>query len=111
MKAHYPSRDKGRLAELSFASVSHSIPTEYKLGCINSVAAPLYGTGAGGRGGHNVPRGTMDEVSSYVRLGPLSVRRQGRPKDCSASSSNPMIEWLEICRYPAIFTLDRRSEE
>jgi hypothetical protein len=40
----------------------------------------------------DVPRGTMDEVSSYVRLDPMSVRRQGRPKDCSASSSNPMME-------------------
>src|SRR5258705_826682 len=41
---------------------------------------------------------TMDEVSSYVRLDLLSVRRQGRPKDCSASSSNPMMEgpW---CRF------------
>src|SRR3977135_2673266 len=40
----------------------------------------------------------MDEVSSYVRLDLLSVRRQGRPKDCSASSSNPMMEgpW---CRF------------
>ena len=34
----------------------------------------------------------MDEVSSYVRLDLLSVRRLGRPKDCSASSSNPMME-------------------
>src|SRR3984957_320762 len=56
---------------------------------------------------NDVSRGTMDEVSSYVRLDPLSVRRQGRPKDCSASSSNPMIEWFEICICPAIFTLDR----
>jgi len=40
----------------------------------------------------------MDEVSSYVRLDPLSVRRQGRPKDCSTSSSNPILEgpW---CRF------------
>jgi len=34
----------------------------------------------------------MDEVSSYVRLNLLSLWRQGRPKDCSASSSNPMME-------------------
>jgi len=40
----------------------------------------------------------MDEVSSYVRLDLLSLRRQGRPKDCSASSSNPIVEgpW---CRF------------
>src|ERR1700752_400289 len=40
----------------------------------------------------------MDEASSYVRLDLLSVRRQGRPIDCSASSSNPMMEgpW---CRF------------
>src|SRR5258705_12686533 len=40
----------------------------------------------------------MDEVSSYVRLDLLSARRQGRPKDCSTSSSNPMMEgpW---CRF------------
>ena len=46
----------------------------------------------------DVPRGTMDEASSYVRLDLLSARRQGRPKDCSASSSNPMMEgpW---CRF------------
>ena len=47
---------------------------------------------------NDVPCGTMDEASSYVRLDLLSVRRQGRPKDCSASSSNPMMEgpW---CRF------------
>jgi len=40
----------------------------------------------------------MVEASSHVRLDLLSVRRQGRPKDCSASSSNPMMEgpW---CRF------------
>src|SRR5436309_14883561 len=40
----------------------------------------------------------MDEVSSYVRLDLLSLRRQGRPKDRSASSSDPMMErpW---CRF------------
>jgi transposase len=38
---------------------------------------------------NDVPRGTMDEVSSHVRLNPPSVWRQGRGKDCSASSSNP----------------------
>src|SRR5271169_7126395 len=41
---------------------------------------------------NDVPRGTMDEVSSYVRLDLLSLRRQGRPKDCSTSSSNPILE-------------------
>ena len=40
----------------------------------------------------------MDEVSSHVRLDRPFVRRQGRPKDCSASSSNPVMEgpW---CRF------------
>jgi hypothetical protein len=48
----------------------------------------------------NVPRGTMDEVSSYVRLNLPSHCRQGRPKDCSASSSNPMMEgpWCRVRR-------------
>jgi hypothetical protein len=32
---------------------------------------------------NDVPRGTMDEVSSYVRLGRLFILRQGRGKDCS----------------------------
>src|ERR1700692_2128121 len=34
MRTHYPDRDKGRLAEPPFvvASVSHSIPTDHKLG-------------------------------------------------------------------------------
>jgi len=34
----------------------------------------------------------MDEVSSYVRLNLPLPRRQGRAKDCSTSSSNPMME-------------------
>src|SRR5712671_2925193 len=34
----------------------------------------------------------MDGVSSRVCLDLLSVRRQGRGRDCSASSSNPMME-------------------
>src|ERR1700756_4674184 len=34
----------------------------------------------------------MDGVSSRVCLDLLSVRRQGRRRDCSASSSNPMME-------------------
>jgi len=40
----------------------------------------------------------MDEVSSYVRLALPSLWRQGRAKDCSTSSSNPMMEgpW---CRF------------
>jgi hypothetical protein len=36
----------------------------------------------------------MDEVSSYVRLKLPLPRRQGRAKDCSTSSSNPMMEGL-----------------
>src|SRR6202453_480247 len=48
---------------------------------------------------NDVPHGTMDEVSSYVRLDlPVSVCRQGRPKDCSTSSSNPMLEGPK-CRF------------
>ena len=34
----------------------------------------------------------MDEVRSYVRLDLPFVERQGRPKDCSAAFSNPMME-------------------
>ncbi len=34
----------------------------------------------------------MDEARSHVRLDLLSVPWQGRPKDCSASFSNPMLE-------------------
>ena len=47
---------------------------------------------------NDVPHGTMDEVRSYVRLDLPSVCRQGRPIDCSTSSSNPMLEgpW---CRF------------
>ena len=47
---------------------------------------------------NDVPRGTMDGVSSYVRLDLPSVWRQGREIDCSASSSTPMMEgpW---CRF------------
>ena len=47
---------------------------------------------------NGVPRGTMDEVSSHVRLDLPSNRRQGRGKDCSTSSSNPIMEgpW---CRF------------
>ena len=41
---------------------------------------------------NDVPRGTMDEVRSYVCLDLPSVCRQGRPIDCSASSSSPMLE-------------------
>jgi hypothetical protein len=48
---------------------------------------------------NDVPRGTMDEVSSYVRLN-LPFVWQGRPKDCSTSSSNPMMEgpWCRVRR-------------
>src|SRR5450830_1548709 len=47
---------------------------------------------------NDVPRGTMDEVSSHVRLDLPLVKRQGRARDCSASSSNPIMEgpW---CRF------------
>src|SRR5262245_3939910 len=41
---------------------------------------------------HPTARGTMDEGSSYVRLNLPLPRRQGRAKDCSTSSSNPMME-------------------
>src|SRR6476659_7144267 len=41
---------------------------------------------------NDVPRGTMDEVSSLGRLDLPFACWQGRPKDCSASSSNPMME-------------------
>ena len=34
----------------------------------------------------------MDEVSSHVRLNLPFVKRQGRGKDCSTSSSDPMME-------------------
>ena len=37
----------------------------------------------------DVPRGTTDEVSSHVRLDLPFNSRQGRPIDCSASSSDP----------------------
>src|SRR5262249_7527522 len=49
---------------------------------------------------NDVPRGTMDEVSSYVRLNLPLPRRQGRAKDCSTSSSNPMMEgpWCRVRR-------------
>src|SRR5215831_14917993 len=39
----------------------------------------------------DVPRGTMDEVSPLGRLD-LPTATQGRPKDCSTSSSDPMME-------------------
>ena len=46
----------------------------------------------------DVPRGTMDEVSSHVRLDLPFIQRQGRLKDCSTPSSDPMMEgpW---CRF------------
>src|SRR5258706_13865804 len=49
---------------------------------------------------NDVPRGTMDEVSSYVRLDLPISQRQGRLKDCSTSSSNPMMEgpWCRVRR-------------
>jgi transposase len=40
----------------------------------------------------DVPRGTMDEVSSLGRLDLPFVLRRGRPIDCSASFSNPIVE-------------------
>ena len=45
---------------------------------------------------NDVPRGTMDEVSSHVRLDPPIAYRQGRLKDRSTLSSNPMMEGLTI---------------
>src|SRR3954468_894246 len=47
---------------------------------------------------NEVPRGTMDEASSLKCLDLPSIWRQGRFPDCSASSSNPMMErpW---CRF------------
>src|SRR5262249_21556765 len=52
---------------------------------------------------NDVPRGTMDEMSSYVRLNLPLPRRQGRAKDCSTSSSNPMMEgpWCQGLFPPA----------
>src|SRR5262245_59721 len=49
---------------------------------------------------NDVPRGTMDEVSPYVRLDLPISQRQGRCKDCSTSSSNPMMEgpWCRVRR-------------
>ena len=41
---------------------------------------------------NDVPRGTTDEVRSHVRLDLSSVGRQGRPLDCSTSSSNLIME-------------------
>jgi transposase len=41
---------------------------------------------------NDVPRGTMDEVRSYVRLDLPFVQRQGRCEDCSTLFSNPMME-------------------
>jgi len=42
----------------------------------------------------------MDEVSSHFRLNLPSHWRQGRPKDCSTLSSNPMMEgpWCRVRR-------------
>ena len=80
--------------------------TEFRWTREQAAAAHENRAGSNRIGGHSssterwndVPRGTMDEVSSYVRLDLLSARRQGRPKDCSAPSSNPMMEgpW---CRF------------
>ena len=46
---------------------------------------------------NDVPHGTMDEVSPLGRLD-LPTATQGRPKDCSTSSSDPIMErpW---CRF------------
>ena len=59
---------------------------------------PIGGNSSSTERWNDVPRGTMDEVSSHVRLDLPSLCRQGRPLDCSASSSDPMMEgpW---CRF------------
>ena len=53
---------------------------------------PIGGNSSSTERWNNVPRGTMDEVSSHVRLDLPFVRRQGRGIDCSTSFSNPMME-------------------
>src|SRR5208282_4384636 len=59
---------------------------------------PIGGNSSSTERWNDVPRGTMDEVSSHVRLDLPFVCRQGRGTDCSTSSSNPMMEgpW---CRF------------
>jgi hypothetical protein len=49
---------------------------------------------------NDAPRGMIDKVSSYVRLDLPISQRQGRLKDCSTSSSNPMMEgpWCRVRR-------------
>jgi len=61
-------------------------------------SSPIEGNSSSTERWNDVPRGTMDEVSSSVRLDLSSVRWQDRGKDCSTSSSNPMLEgpW---CRF------------
>ena len=58
---------------------------------------PIGGNSSSTQWWKDVPRGTMDQVSPHVRLNLPSVT-EGRGKDCSASSSNPMMEgpW---CRF------------
>jgi hypothetical protein len=46
---------------------------------------------------NGVPRGTMDEVSPLGRLD-LRAATQGRPLDCSTSSSNSTME-APWCRF------------
>src|SRR4029077_2383719 len=61
-------------------------------------SSPIGGNSSSTERWNDVPRGTTDEVRSYVRLDLPFVQRRGRPKDCSTSSSNPMMEgpW---CRF------------
>ena len=53
---------------------------------------PIGGNSSSTERWKDVPHGTTDEVSSYVRLDLSLAWRQGRPIDGSASSSNPMME-------------------
>ena len=45
---------------------------------------PIGGNSSSAERWNDVPHGTMDEISSHVRLD-LVIRRQGRPLDCSTS--------------------------
>src|SRR6516225_2946519 len=52
---------------------------------------PIGGNSSSTQRWNGVPRGTMDEVSPLGRLD-LPTATQGRPLDCSTSSSDPMME-------------------
>src|SRR5271163_1929867 len=76
-------------------SLERHVPSDHMLRSIDRFVENSNST----RWWNDVPHGTMDEVRSYVRLDlPVSVCRQDRPKDCSTSFSNPMLEgpW---CRF------------